>query len=147
MGTTVLISSVQEDPFRALDLYRQRDAFEEGYAVCRLRPAPGKKGVWSEAALKGRLFVRFLSFSYGCVLSRLLAGVKNRLETEKSGSDLRTREELRDWLRTCSGHDLLALLDTMTTTTVTAGSAEIVCQTDLSGRDRLLLDLLGLKSA
>lgn len=149
-GIFVLISNVISDPFVALRQYRLREKIEDTYAIYKGYLDLRKTRVWSDTSLRGRLFVQFIALSYYCILNKMISEIKNKLNNESNTGKSQERllkDRLRRWLNASSMQEILNWFDAIETTTVKIKSKKISWETELTKRDNLLLNLLGLENS
>ena len=110
-----------------------------------------KPRVWSYEAFKGRVTVQFIALCYYSWLYNAISALKKSLG-KKNGDprhdlkeNLKAEKRLLSWLENKSLHQILLWFDAIETTTVRHNGKVRSWTTELTARDRLFLEKLGMK--
>ena len=148
-GVFVLVSNKAQSCFEALTHYRLREKTEEAFALYKSHVDGAKPRVWTSDRLRGRQFVQFVALGYRSFLLKRIKEIKNDLEKTPencSASDKRLRDQLRAWLNNRSLSQILKWFDCNERTTVISEVGMKRWTTENTKRDRLFLQMLGMKN-
>lgn len=148
-GVFVLLSNKAQDCFEALKDYRLREKTEEAFAVYKDHCDGTKTRVWTGDVLRGRQFVQFLALSYRTWLYHRVNEVKEELRIprpELGAEKTKQRKKLSTWLANRSLAQILDWFDCIEQTCVKTKAGQIRWKTETTARDKLFLNLLGMRS-
>jgi hypothetical protein len=147
-GYFALVSNRAMDRFEALENYRLREKIEELFAVQKGGLDGARPRTWYPDNLRGRQFAQFVALGYHCFLTKkikeLAAGL-GRGQPGKTKAQLKLEENLKNWLNQRSLTQILDWFDCIETTTVQTPMSTHRWSTESVTRDRLFLNLLGVK--
>jgi transposase len=149
-GYFALVSNCEKEPFECLLLYRKREYIESCFHNLKRRTDGEKPRVWSADALRGRLFTQFVALCYHEYLSeeirkmKLLLGVANGDPLHDTKKVLDLEKKLKHWLEESSIHTTLQWFDTVEGVSVSSKLAKKRWTTEITQRDRLFLEKLGI---
>jgi len=149
-GYFALVSNCEKEPFGCLLLYRKREYIESFFRYLKRRTDGEKPRVWSADALRGRLFTQFVALCYYEYLSeeirkmKLTLGKANGDPQHDTKKNLDLEKKLKHWLDESSIHTVLQWFDTVEAVTVSSKLAKKRWTTEITQRDRLFLDKLGV---
>lgn len=151
-GYVVFISSYKVNTFEALMTYRQRASIELFFEVLKQQFDGGRPRVWTADRLRGRMFVQFVALCYYEYLVREIQRIKHLLTDSKHIASLNAQErkldkQLLSWLEHNSIQTVLRWFDTVETVTVTNAIARRRWSAEVTKRDKLFLQLLGLTTS
>ena len=150
-GVFVLVSNNFSNPNTALKWYRLRENIEDFFCMLK-NNANGKRArVWSDEAIRGRLFVQFIALNYYLFLYNKLDEVKNNLNNEIQKLDitkttLSKLKNLYNWLAHKSLSQILIWLDCREEITVKNSKGQSRWSSEITARDSLFLEKLGYSS-
>jgi transposase len=149
-GYFALVSNCEKEPFECLLLYRKREYIESCFHNLKRRTDGVKPRVWSADALRGRLFTQFVALCYHEYLSeeirkmKLTLGVANGDPLHDTKKVLDLEKKLKHWLEESSIHTVLQWFDTVEGVSVSSKLAKKRWTTEITQRDRLFLEKLGI---
>ena len=149
-GYFALVSNCEKEPFECLLLYRRREYIESCFRNLKRRADGEKPRVWSADALRGRLFTQFIALCYHEYLSeeirkmKLTLGVANGDPLHDTKKALDLEKKLKYWLEESSIHTVLQWFDTVEGVSVSSKLAKKRWTTEITQRDRLFLEKLGI---
>jgi len=149
-GYFALVSNCKKDPFESLLLYRKREYVESCFHNLKRRTDGEKPRVWSADALRGRLFTQFVALCYYEYLSeeirriKLTLGVANGDPLHDTKKVLDLEKKLKHWLEESSIHTVLQWFDTVEGVGVSSKLAKKRWTTEITQRDKLFLEKLGI---
>jgi len=149
-GYFALVSNCEKEPFGCLLLYRKREHIESCFRYLKRRTDGEKPRVWSADTLRGRLFTQFVALCYYEYLSeeirkmKLTLGKANGDPQHDTKKNLDLEKKLKHWLDESSIHTVLQWFDTVEAVTVSSKLAKKRWTTEITQRDRLFLDKLGV---
>ena len=149
-GFFALVSNCEKEPFGCLLLYRKREYVESCFRDLKRRADGERPRVWGADALRGRLFTQFVALCYHEYLSEAIRKMKltlgkgngDPLHDTKKNLDL--EKKLRHWLDESSIHTVLQWFDTVEAVNVSSKLAKKRWTTEITQRDKLFLDKLGV---
>lgn len=103
-GYFALISNCEKDAFECLRKYRKRETVESFFESGKQRADGTRTRVWSDDALRGRLFVQFVSLCYYEHLSdtirtmKMTLGLENGDPKHDEKDNLALEASLKSWL-------------------------------------------------
>lgn len=149
-GYFALISNCEKDPFECLRKYRRRETIESFFESGKQRADGTRTRVWSTDALRGRLFVQFVSLCYYEYLSEAIRGMKRSLGVENGDPEhdtkdnLRLESRLKSWLGNTPVYLTLQWFDTIEEVKISSKLRAKRWTTEMTRRDRLFLQMLGV---
>ena len=152
-GYFTLVSNCEKDAFECLSKYRRRGTIESFFESGKQRADGTRTRVWSTDALRGRMFVQFVSLCYYEYLSNEIHRIKSNLAKENgepghdSKTNLALEKKLKLWLNNTPIYLMLQWFDTVEDVKVSTKLINKRWTTEITRRDQLLLDYLGLPRA
>lgn len=149
-GYFALISNCEKDPFECLRKYRRRETIESFFESGKQRADGTRTRVWSTDALRGRLFVQFVSLCYYEYLSEAIRSMKQSLGIENGDPEhdlkenLKLESKLKSWLSNTPIYLILQWFDTIEEVKISSKLCAKRWTTEITKRDRLFLQLLGV---
>jgi transposase len=149
-GYFAIVSNCEKEPFKCLLLYRKREYIESCFRNLKRRTDGEKPRVWSADTLRGRLFAQFVALCYHEYLSeeirklKLSLGVANGNPLHDTKKVLNLEKKLKHWLEESSIHTILQWFDTVEGVSVSSKLAKKRWTTEITQRDRLFLEKLGV---
>ena len=150
-GIFVLVSNAIKDSTEALILYRTREWIEEFFRTMKNMTDGAKPRVWSYEAFKGRVTVQFIALCYYSWLYNAISAMKEILGKENGDPKhdlkeiLEAEKRLLSWLENKSLHQILLWFDAIESTTVRHNGKVHSWTTEMTTRDRLFLEKLGMR--
>ena len=147
-GFLVLVARKEKDANRALEKYRAREYVEENIKNGKYHTGTNHPRVWTDDTLDGQLLIQFLAQSMHESFESMLRVLKDTLAAPNGDADHDTQENLKqekalkNWLRKTSLHEILQWYDAIYEIRVEGKH----WKTEMSRRDRLFLQKLGIKS-
>ena len=150
-GYFALVSNCEKDQFECLRKYRRRETIEQFFEAGKQKTDGTRTRVWSSESLIGRMFVQFVALCYYEYFSEQLRQIKFKLEediTAEEGLSLirKNKKKLLSWLNNTPVYLTLQWFDTMEEVEVSAKLHSKRWSTEITERDRLLINCLGMKS-
>ena len=148
-GYFALVSNCEKDPFECLRKYRRRETIEFFFEAGKQKADGSRTRVWSSECLMGRMFVQFVALCYYEYLSEQLRQLKQTLTEEiSSNSDgaqvLKTKKKLLSWLKNTPVYLTLQWFDAVEEVKVSSKLLSKRWTTEITERDRMFLDKLGV---
>ena len=146
-GYFVLVSNAALEVFEALEDYRMRERIEELFQAEKENADGRRPRLWYPDALRGRMFVQFVSLCYRCFIMKRIKAVKATLgvdDGQKTEKRLELERKLLNWLRQRSLAQIFDWFDCLEETTVKTEAGVRRWTTESVARDRLFLELLGV---
>ena len=149
-GYFALVSNCEKDPFECLSKYRRKETIEFFFESGKQRADGNRTRVWSSESLLGRMFVQFIALCYYEYFSEQIRQIKQSLilETGESGNDtkkvLEVKKKLLSWLKNTPIYLMLQWFDAVEEVNVSAKLLSRRWTTEITERDRLFLDRLGV---
>ena len=149
-GYFALVSNCEKDPFECLRKYRQRETIEFFFESGKQRADGYRTRVWSSECLMGRMFVQFVSLCYYEYLSEQLRQIKQSLASEiaipekETSQSLKIKKKLLSWLKNTPVYLTLQWYDAVEEVRVSAKLRAKRWTTEITERDRLFLERLGV---
>ena len=150
-GIFVLISNSIKDPNTALTYYRQREWIEEFFKKLKNNVNASKPHVWNYDTFKGKMTVQFIAMVYYSWLYNAINEMKTTLGKPNGDPrhDLKQvldeENALKSWLNNKSLQQILMRFDSLETVKAKRKNKTISWTTELTGRDKLFLQKLGMK--
>ena len=128
-----------------------REWIEEFFRTMKNMTDGSKPRVWSYEAFKGRVTVQFIALCYYSWLYNTISDMKENLG-KKNGDpkhdldeNLKAEKRVLSWLNNKSLHQILLWFDAIETTTIRHNKKVYSWTTELTARDRLFLEKLGME--
>ena len=147
-GYFVLVSNKEKDPFECLRKYRKRGLIESFFEAEKQHADGTRPRVWNADTLRGRMFVQFVALCYYEYLSDKIRTIKQNLCRPDSG--LTKQEEKQEarllaWLKNTPLYLQLQWFDAIESVKVSSELKAKRWSTEMTARDQLYLDKLGVK--
>lgn len=149
-GYFVLVSNCEKDPFECLRKYRRRETIESFFESGKQRADGTRTRVWNTDTLRGRLFVQFVSLCYYEYLSEAIRemkkplGIKNGDPEHDRKENLKLESRLKSWLDNTPLYLILQWFDTVEEVKISSKLRTKRWTTEITKRDRLFLQKLGI---
>ena len=149
-GYFALVSNCEKDPFECLRKYRQRETIEFFFESGKQRADGNRTRVWSSECLMGRMFVQFIALCYYEYLSEQLRQIKQSLVSEiadpgnEAAEALKNKKKLLSWLKNTPVYLTLQWFDAVEEVKVSTKLLSRRWTTEITVRDRLFLEKLGV---
>ena len=149
-GYFALVSNCEKDPFECLFKYRRRETIEFFFESGKQRADGNRTRVWSSECLMGRMFVQFVALCYYEYLSEQLRQIKQALASEIANSEsetaeiLKSKKKLLSWLKNTPVYLTLQWFDAVEEVKVSTKLLSRRWTTEITVRDRLFLEKLGV---
>lgn len=149
-GYFALVSNCEKDPFECLRKYRHRENIEYFFEAGKQKTDGTRTRVWSSECLMGRMFVQFVALCYYEYLSEQLKQLKQSLalEASSSGNDTaqerKNKKKLLSWLKNTPVYLTLQWFDVVEKVKVSSNLLSRRWTTEITERDRLFLEKLGV---
>ena len=149
-GYFALVSNCEKDPFECLSKYLRRETIEQFFEAGKQKTDGTRTRVWSSESLMGRMFVQFVALCYYEYLSEQLRQIKLKLEeditAEKDLAEIRkNKKKLLSWMNNTPVYLTLQWFDAVEEIKVSAKLRSRRWSTEITERDRLLINYLGMK--
>ena len=150
-GIFVLISNSIKDPNTALKYYRQREWIEEYFKKLKNNTNASKPRVWNYDTFKGKMTVQFIAMVYYSWLYNAINEMKSTLGKPNGDPkhDLKqvldAENALKSWLNNKSLQQILMRFDSLETVKAKRKNQSISWTTEITARDKLFLQKLGMK--
>ena len=149
-GYFALVSNCEKDPFECLLKYRRRETIEFFFESGKQRADGNRTRVWSSECLMGRMFVQFVALCYYEYLSEQLRQIKQGLASEiadpgnETAELLKNKKKLLSWLKNTPVYLTLQWFDAVEEVKVSTKLLSKRWTTEITARDRLFLEKLGV---
>ena len=149
-GYFALVSNCEKDPFECLRKYRRRETVEFFFESGKQRADGNRTRVWSSECLMGRMFVQFVALCYYEYLSERLRQIKQALASEisdpgkETAEILKNKKKLLSWLKNTPVYLALQWFDAVEEVKVSTKLLSKRWTTEITARDRLFLEKLGV---
>ena len=149
-GYFALVSNCEKDPFECLRKYRQRETIESFFESGKQRADGSRTRVWSSECLMGRMFVQFVALCYYEYYSEQLRQIKRSLTEEIGNPESNTAQIRKDkkrlltWLKNTPVYLTLQWFDAVEEVKVSSKLLSKRWTTEITERDRLFLNRLGV---
>ena len=149
-GYFVLIANKEKDPFECLRKYRKRETIESFFQAEKQRADGARPRVWNTDTLRGRMFVQFVALCYYEYLIDKVRILKQELSDpaynqHKSSVERDLESRLLSWLKNTPLYLQLQWFDTVDGVNVSSELKAKRWSTEVTERDQLYLDRLGVK--
>lgn len=149
-GYFVLVSNKEKEPFECLRKYRKRETVEAFFEAMKQHADGTRIRVWNTDTLRGRMFVQFVSLCYYEYLNEEIRKLKSTLGKENGDAAHDTRTildnelKLKSWLCNTPLYLQLQWFDTVESVDVSVKLKSRRWTTEITSRDRLYLQKLGV---
>ena len=149
-GYFALVSNCEKDPFECLRKYRRRETVEFFFESGKQRADGSRTRVWSSECLMGRMFVQFVALCYYEYLSEQLRQIKQSLSSEiaepvnETPETLKQKKKLLSWIKNTPVYLTLQWFDAVEEVKVSTKLLSRRWTTEITARDRLFLEKLGV---
>jgi len=149
-GYFALVSNCEKDAFECLHKYRKRELIESFFESMKQHADGARVRVWDTDTLRGRMFVQFVSLCYYEYLSEEIRKLKESLAKPNgnpkhdSKENLELEKKLKAWLGNTPIYLMLQWFDTVENVKVSNKLRSMRWNTEVTARDRMLLDKLGV---
>ncbi len=149
-GFFALVSNKDKDPFESLRKYRKRETIESFFEAEKQHAGGTRVRVWSTDTLRGRMFVQFVALCYYEYYSneirklRQFLGKPNGEPSHDTKDNLDDEKALETWLANTPIYLQLQWFDTVECTKVSSELRNKRWSTEITARDRMFLDKLGI---
>ena len=150
-GYFALVSNSEKDTFECLRKYRKRETIESFFESVKRRTDGTRVRVWDADTLRGRMFIQFVALCYYEYLSNEIRiikknlGIKNGEPAHDSAINLALEKKLKVWLENTPIYLVLQWFDTVEGVTVSSKLTSKRWTTEITSRDRMLLEKMGMK--
>ena len=149
-GYFALVSNREKDTFECLRKYRCRETVELFFESGKQKMDGTRTRVWSSECLMGRMFTQFIALCYYEYYSEQLRQMKESLSVEMNGPEAGTADEkknkkkLLSWLKNTPVYLTLQWFDVVEEVKVSSQLLTKRWSTEITERDKLFLDRLGV---
>jgi len=149
-GYFALVSNCEKDPFECLRKYRKRETIESYFESMKRRADGTRVRVWGTDTLRGRMFVQFVALCYYEYLGNEVRnvkqplGIKNGDPKHDTEAVLKLERKLKGWLDNTPIYLILQWFDTVEGVKVSSKLLTKRWTTEITARDKLFLDKLGV---
>ena len=149
-GYFALVSNCEKDPFECLLKYRRRETIEFFFESGKQRADGSRTRVWSSECLMGRMFVQFVALCYYEYLSEELRRIKQSLVSEianpegETAETMKQKKKLLSWMKNTPVYLTLQWFDAVEEVKVSTKLLSRRWTTEITARDRLFLEKLGV---
>ena len=149
-GYFVLVSNKEKEPFECLRKYRKRETIESFFEAGKQHADGNRARVWNTDTLRGRMFVQFVSLCYYEYLNEEIRklkeslGKKNGDAAHDTKAVLNNESKLKSWLCNTPLYLQLQWFDTVESVEISAKLRNRRWTTEITSRDELYLQKLGV---
>lgn len=149
-GYFVLVSNKEKDPFECLRKYRKRETIESFFEAGKQHADGNRVRVWNADTLRGRMFVQFVSLCYYEYLNEEIRKLKKSLGKENGDAAhdtkavLNNESRLKSWICNTPLYLQLQWFDTVESVDISAKLKSRRWTTEITSRDELYLQKLGV---
>ncbi len=149
-GFFALVSNKDREPFESLRKYRKRETIESFFETEKQHMDGTRVRVWNTDTLRGRMFVQFVALCYYEYYSneirklRQLLGRANGEPSHDMKGNLDDEKALGTWLANTPIYLQLQWFDTVECTKVSSELRNKRWSTEITARDKMFLDKLGI---
>lgn len=148
-GYFVLVANKEKDCFEALAKYRKREAIEDLFQADKQKADGSRVRVWTPDTLRGRMFVQFVELCYYEYFANKIRELKKELRSQESSGllgseELKQVKKLRSWIENTPLYLQLQWFDTVEEVKVSSELHSKRWNTEVTARDRLYLEHLGV---
>lgn len=151
-GYFALVSNCERDAFECLGKYRRRETIESFFESGKQKADGARTRVWSSECLMGRMFVQFVALCYYEYFSEQIRGMKREIGSDLStpaqctAESLKRSKKLLTWLKNTPVYLTLQWFDVVEEVKVSTKLLSKRWSTEITDRDRLFLEKLGVPS-
>lgn len=150
-GYFVLVSNREKDCFECLRKYRRRETIESFFESGKQHADGSRTRVWGTDTLRGRMFVQFVALCYYEYFSEQIRQIKSSLGKQgpndpRTKEKIKTEEKLRSWMENTPLYLQLQWFDIIEEVKVSSELHVKRWNTEITSRDRLYLEKLGVIS-
>lgn len=151
-GFFALVSNKEKEPFECLRKYRKRETIESFFETEKQHADGARIRVWDTDTLRGRMFVQFVALCYYEYYSneirklKQLLGEPNGDTNHDTKGNLDDEKALKSWLENTPIYLQLQWFDTVENTTVSSELHNKRWSTEVTARDSMFLDKLGIQT-
>ena len=151
-GYFALVSNCERDAVECLGKYRRRETIESFFESGKQKADGARTRVWSSECLMGRMFVQFVALCYYEYFSEQIRVMKREIGSDLSTPDQCTAESLKrskkllTWLKNTPVYLTLQWFDVVEEVKVSTKLLSKRWSTEITDRDRLFLEKLGVPS-
>ena len=148
-GYFALVSSKEKEPFECLRKYRRRETIESFFEAGKQHADGSRIRVWDTDTLRGRMFVQFVSLCYYEYFSEQVRKLKASLG-KKTNSEHNTKavidaeNKLKSWLENTPLYLQLQWFDAIENVSISSVLGKKRWNTEVTSRDKLYLEKLGV---
>ena len=148
-GYFALVSNCEKDPFDCLRKYRHRETIEFFFEAGKQKTDGTRTRIWSSECLLGRMFIQFVALCYYEHLSEELRKLKQSLAVEINSEEdtsrvCKVKKRLLSWLKNTPVYLTLQWFDAVEEVIVSAKLRSKRWSTEITERDRMFLEKLGV---
>ena len=150
-GYFALVSNCEKDPFECLSKYRRRETIELFFEAGKQKTDGTRTRAWTSECLMGRMFVQFVALCYYEYYSECLRQIKQELSSEIANSEdepasaTKAKKKLLSWMKNTPIYLTLQWFDAVEEVKVSSKLTTKRWCTEITERDGLFLDRLGVK--
>ena len=150
-GFFALVANKEKETFEALAKYRKRNTIEAFFRGDKQTADGLRPRVWNADSLRGRMFVQFVAMCYYEYFSEQLRQVKMKLgipngdEKHDTKAVLEAERKLKSWIENTPIYLQLQWFDTVENVKVSSILTNKRWTTEITSRDALYLEKLGVK--
>lgn len=151
-GFFALVSDKEKDTFECLRKYRKRETIESFFETGKQHADGARTRVWDTDTLRGRMFVQFVALCYYEYYSneirklKQLLGKPNGESSHDTKGNLDDEKALKSWLQNTPVYLQLQWFDTVENTTVSSELRNKRWSTEVTTRDSMFLEKLGIQT-
>ena len=150
-GFFALVANKEKETFEALAKYRKRNTIEAFFRGDKQTADGLRPRVWNADSLRGRMFVQFVAMCYYEYFSEQLRQLKMKLgmpngdEKHDTKAVLEAERKLKSWIENTPIYLQLQWFDTVENVKVSSILTNKRWTTEITSRDALYLEKLGVK--
>lgn len=151
-GFFALVSNKGKDTFECLRKYRKRETIESFFETGKQHADGNRIRVWDTDTLRGRMFVQFVALCYYEYYSneirklKQLLGKPNGEAIHDTKGNLDDEKSLKSWLQNTPIYLQLQWFDTVENTSVSYELRNKRWSTEVTARDNMFLEKLGIQT-
>ena len=151
-GYFALVSNKEKECFECLRKYRRRETIESFFEAGKQHADGSRTRVWGTDTLRGRMFVQFVSLCYYEYFSEQIRQIKSTLGRQDTANPrpkevIAGEKRLRSWMENTPLYLQLQWFDTIEEIKVSSELHSKRWNTEVTSRDRLYLEKLGVISS
>ena len=149
-GYLVLLADKEDDLNVALEKCRKREYIEEDIKNFKSHTGGKIQRKWYEETIEGQAMVHFLTLCLHETFETKLNHMKKTLglftgdETHDKSESMKLERKLKNWIEKTSQENILAWFDAVEKTTVENNGTAIAWASEMTERDALFLELMGI---